>query len=181
MRFTKAPLEGLYIVELERIEDERGFFARAWCENEFGRLGLATKVAQANVGFSKCRGTLRGMHYQISPHEEVKLVRCTRGAVFDVAIDLRPSSPTYTRWFGLELNECNETMLYIPSGLAHGYQTLVDNSELYYQSSESFFPASARGVRFDDPLFSIQWPLEVQVISAKDRSWPAWKPDDGQN
>lgn len=181
MRFTNAPLDGLYVVELERIEDERGFFARAWCEDEFGRLGLVTKFAQANVGFSKRRGTLRGMHYQISPHEEVKLVRCTRGAVFDVAIDLRCSSPTYKHWFGIELNECNQTMLYIPSGFAHGYQTLVDNSELYYQSSQSFFPESARGVRFDDPLYSIQWPLEVQVISVKDRSWPACNVDGQQS
>jgi len=174
MRFTEVSLPGLYVVELERIEDERGFFARTWCEEEFERLGLVGNIAQANTGFSKKRGTLRGMHYQVSPHEEVKLVRCIRGAVFDVAVDLRSSSPTYKHWFGVELNEENQTMLYIPSGFAHGYQTLVENSELYYQTSQSFFAESARGVRFDDAAFGIRWPLEVQVISEKDRSWPAF-------
>jgi len=175
MRFTETSVPGLYVVELDRIEDERGFFARTWCENEFGRLGLVAKVVQANVGFSKKRGTLRGMHYQVSPHEEVKLVRCTRGAVFDVAIDLRSSSPTYRHWFGVELNEDNQTMLYIPSGFAHGYQTLVGNSELYYQSSQFFVAESARGVRFDEAAFGIRWPLEVEVISEKDRNWPPYK------
>lgn len=176
MRFKETPLPGLYVVELDRIEDERGFFARAWCEVEFVRFGLVGRMIQANVGFSKKRGTLRGMHYQVSPHEEVKLVRCTRGAVFDVAVDLRFNSPTHQQWFGIELNEDTQTMLYVPAGFAHGYQTLADNSELFYQTSQPFIAESARGLRFDDVTFGIRWPLEVQVISEKDQNWPAYSP-----
>jgi dTDP-4-dehydrorhamnose 3,5-epimerase len=172
MRFTPTSLGGAYLIDLQRLEDERGFFARAWCRREFERHGLTADFVQANVGFSHRRGTVRGMHYQRPPHAEAKLVRCTAGAVWDVIIDLRPESPTYRQWVGAELTAANRRMLYAPPGFAHGYQTLVDDSELVYETSQFYAPEAATGVRYDDPIFAIAWPLEVSVISAADSRWP---------
>ena len=163
---------GAYIIDLERREDPRGFFARSWCRKEFGDHGLWEEFVQINVGFNTKKGTLRGMHYQIAPHQEVKVVRCTMGAVYDVIIDLRPKSPTFKQWTGVELNSGNHRMLYVPEGFAHGYQTLADNTEINYQTSRFYAPECARGNRYDDPAFGIEWPLAVSSISDPDRSWP---------
>jgi dTDP-4-dehydrorhamnose 3,5-epimerase len=172
--FTPTSLQGAYVIEMERREDNRGFFARAWCSREFQAQGLNPTVVQVNVGFSLKRGTLRGLHYQIAPREEVKFVRCTRGAVFDVMVDLRPDSPTWKQWFGLELTAENGKMLYVPEGFAHGYQTLADNTEVSYQTTQFYAPESARGVQYNDPAFGIRWPIAVEVISAADNAWPAY-------
>lgn len=172
MRFTPTVLKGSYLVDLQRLEDERGFFARAWCRREFEHHGLQADFVQSNVGFSHRRGTVRGMHYQRPPHDEAKLVRCTAGAVWDVIIDLRPDSPTYLQWVGAELSAANRRLFYVPSGFAHGYQTLLDDSELSYDTSQFYEPPAASGVRYDDPIFGISWPLEVSVISAADARWP---------
>jgi dTDP-4-dehydrorhamnose 3,5-epimerase len=176
MIFRETELVGVVVIEPERLEDERGFFARTFCQREFKAHGLNSRVAQCNLSFNHRKGTLRGMHYQLEPHREVKLVRCTRGAIFDVIVDLRPESPSYCRWVGVELSEENRRMLYVPEGFAHGYQTLVDNSEVVYQVSEFYAPGSERGVRFDDPTFGIAWPCEVTVISEKDSQHPRYKP-----
>jgi dTDP-4-dehydrorhamnose 3,5-epimerase len=171
--FTATALEGAYVVELEPREDERGFFARAWCESEFRDHDLSTEIAQCNISFNHKRGTLRGMHYQVAPHAEVKLIRCTRGAVYDVIVDLRPDSPTQTHWIGVDLTAENRRMLYVPEGFAHGYQTLVDETETFYQVSAAYAPEAERGVRWDDPSFSIVWPdPEGAILSEKDSSWP---------
>jgi dTDP-4-dehydrorhamnose 3,5-epimerase len=172
MIFTETKLPGAFLIEIEKREDERGFFARAWCREEFGAHDLSVDWVQANLAFSKRRGTLRGLHYQVAPYEEAKLMRCIRGAIHDVIIDLRLESPTYKRWLGVELTADNHKMLYVPEGFAHGYQTLVDNTETFYQVSQFYSPGSERGVRYDDPAFGIEWPIDVQVISSKDRSWP---------
>lgn len=172
MKFNPTAIEGVYVIEIEPRRDERGFFGRAWCRREFEEHGLNPTVAQVNVGVSDRRGTLRGLHYQAPPHAEAKLVRVTRGAAFDVAVDLRPSSPTYTRWVGVELSESNLKMLYIPEGCAHGYLTLVDDTELVYQTSAFYEPAAERGANYADPAFGIEWPAPVEVISEKDRRWP---------
>jgi len=172
MIFRDTPLPGAYVLEPERIEDHRGFFARIWCKNELRARGLGCEVAQSNVGFSRRRGTLRGLHFQRPPHAEVKIVRCTRGSVFDVIVDLRPESPTYRRWFGVELSEENGKMLYVPEGCAQGYLTLADNTEIYYHTSEFYHPESASGVRYDDPEFGIAWPGEIAVMSQQDQHWP---------
>jgi len=170
--FTATRVQGCYIVELEKRSDERGFFGRAWCQQELAAHGLNGQVTQANIGFSDKRGTLRGLHYQRPPYAEVKLVRCTMGAVYDVAVDLRPDSASYRQWIGVELTAQNRTMLYIPEGCAHGYQTLTDTAEVFYQTSEVYAPDCAGGARYDDPAFAIAWPLEVRVISAADKNWP---------
>jgi dTDP-4-dehydrorhamnose 3,5-epimerase len=172
MRFQETPLSGAYLIELEPVGDPRGFFARAWCAREFSEQGLDSGTVQCNLSFNHQRGTLRGMHYQIPPHAETKLVRCIRGSIYDVIIDLRPESPTYTHWFGAELSADNRSMLYIPKGFAHGYQTMEDNTEVFYQVSEFYRPGSEGGVRWNDPRFGIEWPLEVSVISAKDQALP---------
>ena len=172
MIFTATRLAGAYLIDPERIEDERGFFARTWCRDEFERQGLNPRLVQCNVSYNHRRGTLRGMHYQAKPHEEAKLVRCTRGAIYDVIVDLRPDSPTYRQWVAVELTAENRRMLYIPEGFAHGFQTLADETEVFYQMSESYHPQSARGVRYDDPALGIAWPLEVAIISEKDRGYP---------
>ncbi len=172
MIFRDTPLPGAYVLEPERIEDQRGFFARIWCKNELRARGLSCELAQSNVGFSRRRGTLRGLHFQRPPHAEVKIVRCTRGSVFDVIVDLRPESPTYRRWFGVELSEENGKMLYVPEGCAQGYLTLADNTEIYYHTSEFYHPESASGVRYDDPEFGIAWPGEIAVMSQQDQHWP---------
>jgi dTDP-4-dehydrorhamnose 3,5-epimerase len=170
--FTETKLKGAYIIEIEKLKDHRGFFARAWCQNEFKVQGLTSSVVQANVSSNMKKGTLRGMHYQLSPHEETKLVRCTRGAIYDVIIDLRTASPTYTQWIGVELTEENYKMLYVPENFAHGFQSLKDDTEVTYQVSQFYTPGSESGIRWDDPAFSLKWPIEVQVISDKDKSWP---------
>jgi dTDP-4-dehydrorhamnose 3,5-epimerase len=172
MIFTETKLKGAFIIDIKRIEDDRGFFARAWCQNEFKAYSLNTNMVQMNVAFSHKRGTIRGMHYQKSPWQEAKLVRCTNGAIYDLIIDLRRDSPTHKQWIGVELTEENRRMLYAPEGFAHGYQTLEDNTEMYYQTTQFYAPEFARGVRFDDPVFGIVWPIEIAVISQQDREWP---------
>jgi dTDP-4-dehydrorhamnose 3,5-epimerase len=174
VRFTPTPVEGVVVVEVEKIRDDRGFFARAWCRDEFAQHGLTADWAQVNVGRSDRAGTLRGMHYQREPHAEAKLVRCTAGAVYDVALDLRPSSPSFRKWMGVELDAREHTMLYIPEGCAHGYQTLRDGSEIVYFTSCAYARDAATGVRWDDPAFGIQWPAPVTVISSQDAGWDLW-------
>ena len=171
----QTKIRGAYLIEPERREDDRGFFARVWCRREMDEHGLHRRMAQVNVGFTVRRGGLRGLHYQVPPREEVKLVRCTMGALFDVAVDLRPDSPSYTQWVGVELTAQNLRMLYVPEGCAHGYQTLVDDTEMCYQTSEFYAPELARGIRYDDPAFRIRWPLPVTSISLADRSWPDYR------
>lgn len=172
MQFIPTGLAGAYMVEPEPIVDERGFFARTWCRDEFARQGLNPDLVQCSISFNKTAGTLRGMHYQQAPHAEAKLVRCTRGAIYDVIIDLRPDSATFTRWFGAELSAENRKALYVPEGFAHGFLTLADAAEVLYQMSEVFHAESARGVRWDDPAFAIAWPGAVRVIAERDRSFP---------
>lgn len=176
MLFSESILKGAYIIEPEKLEDERGFFARSWCADEFAAYGLNPKIVQCSISFNHKKGTLRGMHYQVAPYEEEKLVRCTAGAVFDVIIDLRPESPTFKAWLAVELSASNRKMIYIPGGFAHGFQTLEDNSEIFYQISEFFHPESARGVRWDDPTFGIEWPVLQEItISDKDRKYLDFK------
>jgi dTDP-4-dehydrorhamnose 3,5-epimerase len=172
MIFKETKLKGSFIIEIERLKDQRGFFARGWCKREFETQGLVSRLVQANISLNKKRGTLRGMHYQVAPHAETKVVRCTRGSVYDVIIDLRPDSPTYKQWLGVELTADNRRMLYVPKGFAHGYQTLEDDSEVFYYVSEFYTPAAERGFRYNDQALAIKWPLEVQVISDKDMNWP---------
>ncbi|MCL6482384.1 MAG: dTDP-4-dehydrorhamnose 3,5-epimerase [Firmicutes bacterium] len=178
MIFHKLKLEGAYRIDLEPREDERGFFARAWCQREFAEHGLETHIVQSNLSYNRYRGTLRGMHYQAPPHEEVKLVRCIRGSIFDVIIDLRPDSPTYLQWVGVELTATNRQMLYVPRGFAHGFQTLEDDTEVFYHVSEFYHPEAERGVRWNDPQFGIQWPaVEKRILSPKDQNWPDYVPE----
>lgn len=174
MIFTETRLQGAYIIDVERREDDRGFFGRTFCRNEFSTRGLKTHVAQCNVSFNKKRGTLRGMHYQIAPRAEAKQVRCTRGKIYDVIIDLRPGSPTRLQWEGVELSAENCRSLYVPEGFAHGFQTLEHDSEVFYQMYEFYAPEYARGIRWDDPLFKIPWPLPGTIISDRDRSYPLY-------
>jgi dTDP-4-dehydrorhamnose 3,5-epimerase len=171
----ETELAGACVLEVERREDERGFFARVWCAEELATAGLDTRISQINVGFNLRRGTLRGLHFQRAPHAEVKLVRCTAGAVYDVIVDLRPESPTHRRWIGAELSAENHRQLYVPAGFAHGYQTLTDSAEISYLTSVPYAPESATGVRFDDPAFGIDWPEPVTVVSDADRSWPDYR------
>lgn len=170
--FTQTPLAGAFVVEPEPVRDERGFFARAWCQREFEVQGLASRWAQCNLSFNTKTGTLRGMHYQTAPHAEAKLIRCTRGAIHDVIVDLRPESPTFKQHFGTVLTSENRRMLYAPEGFAHGFLTLEDDTEVFYQMSAFYEPSFARGVRWNDPSFGIRWPGEVRVISEKDRNYP---------
>lgn len=172
MRIESTSLPGVYTLSLERIEDERGYFARTFCAHEFSAAGLDPCVAQCNISYNHRQGTLRGMHFQLPPASETKLVRCTRGAIFDVALDVRPASPTFGRWVGRELSADNGAMLYIPKGFAHGFQTLTDDAEVYYQMSEFYTPALGAGVRWNDPAFGIAWPLPVSVMAARDRDYP---------
>jgi dTDP-4-dehydrorhamnose 3,5-epimerase len=172
MIFTELALKGVYLIEPERQEDERGFFARTFCIEEFSSRGLDTAVAQCNVSYNRRRGTLRGLHFQASPHAEIKLVRCTAGAVFDVVVDIRPDSPTYKQWLGVELSAMNRKLLYIPEGFAHGFQTLEDDTELLYQMSKAHVPDAARGIKWDDPAIGIAWPMAPLVVSARDQNYP---------
>ena len=173
MIFRETELSGVFVIEPEIIEDERGFFACAWSADEFEKHGLNPGLAQCNISFNKRAGTVRGMHFQNEPHAETKLVRCTQGAIYDVAIDLRVDSPTRYRWVGEELTSANHRMVYIPVGFAHGYQTLTDDTEISYQTSEYYHPESADGVRWDDPAFALKWPLAVTVITERDANYPA--------
>jgi dTDP-4-dehydrorhamnose 3,5-epimerase len=172
MKFTEAKLKGAFIIEIEKLSDDRGFFARSWCQKEFEDHGLISRLVQTNVSSNRKKGTLRGMHYQMAPYQECKLIRCTRGAIYDMIIDLRPDSATYKHWTGVELTADNYRMFYVPEDFAHGFLTLTDNTEITYQVSQFYAPGSEKGIRFDDPAFNIQWPLEVSVISDKDRTWP---------
>lgn len=175
MKFTETGLVDAFVVDIEAIEDERGFFARGWCRREFEAHGLPAVTAQANISFNKQRGTLRGLHWQDPPHAESKLMRCTRGGIFDVAVDLRPRSSTYLQWFGVELTDKNHRMLLVPEGFAHGFQTLEDRTEVFYMVSEFYAPKFEQGARYDDPAFRIKWPLDVTEISDKDSSWPRFE------
>jgi dTDP-4-dehydrorhamnose 3,5-epimerase len=174
MNFIETKLKGAFLVEIEKLTDERGFFGRSWCRKEFDSHGLNSHLVQANVSFNRKKGTLRGMHYQVAPFQESKLIRCTRGAIFDVIIDLRLDSPTYKQWTGVELTADNYTMFFVPEDFAHGFQTLTDETEIAYQVTQFYTPGSESGIRFDDPAFDIKWPLEVTTISDKDRTWPAF-------
>jgi dTDP-4-dehydrorhamnose 3,5-epimerase len=170
--FAETELKGAFVIELERLEDERGFFARSWCRREFEARNLSSRLEQCNVSFNSKKGTLRGMHFQIAPHAEAKLVRCTLGAIYDVIIDLRRDSTTFKKWLGIPLSMVNRRMLYVPEGFAHGFQTLEDNTEVFYQMSEFFDPECARGVRWDDPAFGVHWPIPAPTVSDRDRSFP---------
>jgi dTDP-4-dehydrorhamnose 3,5-epimerase len=176
MIFTESPLSGAFVVELERLRDERGFFARSYCAEEFAARGLGPELRQCSVSYNARKGTLRGLHYQEAPHEEHKLVRCTAGAVFDVMVDIRPRSPTYRQWFGAELTFDNRVSLFIPPGFAHGFVTLTDHAEVYYMISVAHAPQSSRGVRWNDPAFAIAWPVLPAVISARDAAYPLLEP-----
>jgi dTDP-4-dehydrorhamnose 3,5-epimerase len=171
MIFTETKLKGAYLIDLDKHEDERGFFARAWCVEEFEKYGLNPRVVQCNISFNKKQGTLRGMHYQAAPYEEAKLVRCTRGALYDVIIDLRSDSQTFKEWFSVELTAQNHRALYVPEGFAHGFQTLVDDTEVFYQMSEFYHPECTRGVRWDDPAFGIEWFSDPPILSRQDREY----------
>lgn len=175
MKFVETELKSAYIIELEPIEDERGFFARSWCKKEFEEHGLNPNLVQCNISYNKKKGTLRGMHYQVKPFEEAKLVRCTRGSIYDVIIDLREDSNTYMKWISVELAADNNKMLYVPEGFAHGFQTLEDDTEVTYQMSEFYHPECARGIRWDDKMFEIAWPIEEMIISEKDKSYADWR------
>lgn len=176
MKFIATELGGACVIEPERLEDERGFFARTFCKDEFAAHGLRATFVQCSVSFNARQGTLRGMHFQEKPHEEAKLVRCTQGAIFDVIIDIRKSSPTFMRWVATELTAENHRMLYVPEGFAHGFQTLADDSEVFYQMSEIHRPESARGIRWNDPAFAIRWRLDSPVVSARDAAYPDFVP-----
>lgn len=174
MIFIETKLPGVFLIEPQLQRDERGFFARTWCQHEFKAHGLNPRLVQCNISFNPKRATLRGLHYQIAPHAEAKVVRCTMGAIYDAVIDLRPESPTFKQWLAVKLSAENRRMLYIPEGLAHGFETLMDATEVFYQMSEIYHPECARGVRWNDQVFEIDWPLPVSVISEKDNSYPLW-------
>jgi dTDP-4-dehydrorhamnose 3,5-epimerase len=172
VKFTATDLPGAFLIDLEPIADERGFFARSWCGDEFAAHGLDAALAQCNISFNRRKGTLRGMHFQAAPYGEAKLVRCTMGAIHDVIIDLRPESSTFLRHLAVELTVENRRALFVPEGFAHGFQTLIDDSEVFYQMSRSFVAEAASGVRWDDPAFQITWPEAERTISERDRQWP---------
>lgn len=172
MIFTETKLKGAYIIEIKRINDERGFFGRSWCKQEMEDHGLNGNVVQSNTSFSKTKGTIRGMHYQKHPYEETKMIRCTKGAIYDVIVDLRKESPTYLQWLGIELTEDNYKMLYVPEKFAHGFVTLKDDSEVTYLVTEFYTPGAEAGLRYNDQNLKIDWPVEISVISEKDLSHP---------
>jgi dTDP-4-dehydrorhamnose 3,5-epimerase len=176
MIFTEGALPGTYIIDPERKRDSRGYFARVFCRDEFAAHGLSDSMVQANVSFNHERGTLRGLHYQAAPHQEAKIIRCSRGALYDVVVDVRPGSPSYGRWMGVELSAENGRAFYVPEGFAHGYLTLVDDTEAGYFTSAFYAPEAERGLRYDDPSLNIEWPIAVSVVSDKDQSWPAFEP-----
>ena len=169
--FTETHLNGAFVIEAEKRADQRGFFARTYCEREFDSHGLNSRFVQCNTSFSNLKGTLRGMHFQIPPHEEAKLIRCIRGAIYDAIVDLRPDSGTFKQYFAAELSAENGKMLYVPPGFAHGFQTLEDNTEVFYQMSEFYSPEHSRGVRWNDPAFGIEWPVDQRIILDRDQSY----------
>ncbi|MCX7999615.1 MAG: dTDP-4-dehydrorhamnose 3,5-epimerase [Leptospiraceae bacterium] len=171
MIFTETPLRGAYTIDLEKKGDERGFFARVFCVNEFENLGLDTKIIQINNSTSAKKGTLRGLHYQLAPFSETKIVRCIKGSIYDVILDLREDSPTFGKWFAAELTSENRKMMYVPKGFAHGFLTLTDDVEAFYMVTEFYNPKAERGIRWNDPKFKIEWPFEPLVLSEKDRNW----------
>lgn len=176
IKFTETKLRGAFVVEPEIFEDERGFFARSYSEKEFLDQGIKLRMAESHISFNKMRYTIRGLHFQKDPHAQAKLVRCTQGAIFDVIVDLRPDSPTFKQWFGEELTAANHLMLYVPAGFAHGYQTLEDNSEMFYQVSEFYVPESCGGVRWNDPAFAIQWrAMDGVTLNERDQNYPDFK------
>lgn len=175
MRFTPSRIPGAWVIDIEPIHDQRGFFAMTWLPEEFHKRGLDLALAQCNVAFNHKRGTLRGMHFQTAPHAQAKLVRATRGALLDVIVDLRPESPAYCRWDAVELTADNHRMLYMPEGLAHGYLTLTDDVEAYYHASTPWAPQAEGGVRWNDPVFAIEWPFDPVVISERDAGWPPYR------
>ncbi len=175
MKFTETKLKGTFIIDPDFLRDERGFFARTWCRREAEARDLRPDWVQCNVSFNEKKGTLRGMHFQGAPCEEVKLVRCSRGAIYDVVIDLRRESATFAQWTGAELTAENHRMIYVPKGFAHGFLTLQDQSEVFYQMSEFYAPAYAGGVRWNDPAFGIEWPIGVSVMTDKDRTFPDFR------
>ena len=179
MKFSETSLPGAYVIDVERHEDERGWFARAWCRREFENHGLNGSIAQANLSQNRRRGTVRGLHWQVAPYAECKLVRCTRGAIFDAIADLRPDSPTYRSWVGVELTAANNRMLLVPEGFAHGFQTLEDDTQVFYQVTQFYAPESERGARYDDPAFGIEWPLAATEMSQKDLSWDPFDAGNG--
>ena len=172
MIFTETILKGAFFLEVKKLEDERGFFGRSWCVNEMKEHGLNTNICQANISFNKSKGTLRGMHYQTAPYQEAKLVRCSRGSIYDVIIDLRKNSPTFKQWIGVELSQENYKMLYVPENFAHGFITLEDNCEINYLMSELYVPGAGATIRWNDPMFNINWPIEPTIMSEKDKSQP---------
>lgn len=174
MQFLETKVQGAFTIDLKRIVDERGFFARQWCQEQLAARGLCDHIAQINTGISTRAGTLRGMHYQEAPHAEVKIAHCPRGAVYDVVVDLRPESPTFCLWHGVELSGDNCRALYVPEGCAHGYLTLADDTVLTYVTSRPYAPGAAKGVRYDDPAFRIEWPGTAQIVSDADLKWPAF-------
>jgi dTDP-4-dehydrorhamnose 3,5-epimerase len=173
MKFIETEIKGAFIIELNKIGDERGFFARVWCKNDFEKMNLKADFVQANRSYSRDKGTIRGLHFQIEPHSEVKLMSCTKGKIFDVIVDLRKNSKSYKKWFGVELSEQNRKLLYVPEGCAHAYQTLEDESEVFYPTTNFYNPNAERGIRWDDETFKINWPIKDNLtISEKDKSWP---------
>jgi len=172
MKFTETPINGAFVVGIEPRTDERGFFARAYAAEEMAAVGIPMTISQSNISVTRIRGTVRGMHFQVEPAPEAKLVRCPRGAMYDVVADVRPDSPTYGSWFGVELTQYNNDALYLPLGCAHGFQTLVDDTVMYYDASAPYTPDAVRGARYDDPILEVIWPLPVAMISEQDRSWP---------
>ena len=176
MIFEAAPIPGAFVVDLERREDERGFFARVWCREEFAAVGMDSEIVQASLSHNRLAGTLRGLHFARAPAREGKIVRCERGRIFDVIIDLRPDSPAYLRHFSIELDEQRRSSLYVPPGVAHGFQTLADDSDVLYLMTEAYRPELGDGVRFDDPMFGIRWPRSVSLMAERDRSYPDYRP-----
>lgn len=172
MIFLETELSGSYVIDLERLEDARGFFARSWCQREYAAHGLNPRLVQCNISFNPFKGTLRGMHYQVTPFEEAKLIRCTRGSIYDVVVDLRSNSASFGKYFSIVLTSENRKMLYVPEGFAHGFMTMEDHTEVFYQMSEFYAPEHAKGFRWNDPVFGIRWPGEVKIMSDRDRSYP---------
>ncbi len=172
MIFTETRLKGAFVVEVKKIEDDRGFFGRAWCQNEFTEHGIDATIRQINTSYTINKGTIRGMHYQIEPYKEAKFIRCTKGSIYDVIIDLRPGSPTFMEWIGHELSEDNYRMVFVPGNFAHGFVTLKDHCEVYYPVTEFYTPGSERGIRYNDPAFNIKWPVDIEVVSEKDMNHP---------
>ena len=177
MQFRELEIAGAFVIELDQLVDERGFFARTWCEREFTEHGLEPRLAQCSVSYNRSQGTLRGMHVQLPPFAETKVVRCTAGAIYDVVLDIRPDSPTFSRWIAVSLTAENRKAVYVPRGCAHGFQTLADQTEVYYQISEFYAPEQARGVRWNDPRFGIVWPQPISTMSPKDSSYPDYSAD----